>query len=343
MARPLKLYEQYSRLDARNIFDPAANYTKGAGLWGLQGIIPLSGRPGDFAFFVSFGRMQGDHTFDEGISTEGLLRWQSQPSQGFDHPQIKQFIAHDETKNSIYLFLRTRIRSDGEQLPYTYLGPIKYLGHDAERQHPVHFLWQLLEWPIPPAIRSEMQLQLMEPNQAQITGSPPSAKLMDQLIPEEAPQQKVATPKATVKFRATHRRYPSEAENKALGLLGEKLVLAHERTDLIAIGRSDLAELISHTAVEEGDGAGYDIRSYFPDGRIKYIEVKTTAGPRLSDFFVSANELAFSQTEAAQFELRRLYDYDKTSNSARYYTIKGDLSAAVELVPTQYRVTRLAD
>ena len=45
-----------------------------------------------------------------GISTEGVLRWQSQPRQRLDDPQVRQLISHDEDRNNIYLFLRTSAR-----------------------------------------------------------------------------------------------------------------------------------------------------------------------------------------------------------------------------------------
>jgi hypothetical protein len=344
MVRQLKLFEDYSRKDAHDVFDPEASFTKGAGLWGMQGIIPLPGRPNDFVLFVSYGRSQGEHEFDEGISADGLLRWQSQPGQALDNPQIKQFVAHDEAKNSIHLFLRTRIREGGEQLPYTYLGRLKYLGHDGERQQPVHFLWQLLDWPMPDDARARMRLNLdgTEPP----IPSPQAAPIIKPqglLLPEAAPKQREGNPEPTRKFRGVQRRYPSDAENKALGLLGEKLVVENERAALRKLGLEDLAELVKHTAIEEGDGAGYDIRSYFADGRIKYIEVKTTAGPKTADFFISPNEVAFSAAKADEYELRRLYDYDRASNSARYYSIFGDLESQLQLLPTQYRVARLSE
>jgi hypothetical protein len=62
------------------------------------------------------------------------------------------------------------------------------------------------------------------------------------------------------------------------------LVVEHEREQLKMLGRGDLAEKVKHVAIEEGDGAGYDVKSFFVDGRPKYIEVKTTAGPKTADF-----------------------------------------------------------
>ena len=55
-------------------------FTPQAGTWGLHGIVKIPDREGDFVFFVTFGQEQGDHAFDESITTEGEFSWQSQPS-----------------------------------------------------------------------------------------------------------------------------------------------------------------------------------------------------------------------------------------------------------------------
>lgn len=151
--KPLKLYEDYSRQQVQQTFAPEDSFTRGAGLWGISGIVPIPKRPGDFVFFVTFSQEWGGHTFDEGITEEGILTWQSQPSQSLDMPQIKQFINHDESKNSIYLFLRTK-RSGS----YTYLGRLKYISHDLERENPVYFQWQIIEGAVPPQIRERIGL-----------------------------------------------------------------------------------------------------------------------------------------------------------------------------------------
>ena len=52
----------------------------------MQGLIPLRDRPGDFVFLVSFGRSQSHHEFDESITDDGVLSWQSQPSQRLRDP-----------------------------------------------------------------------------------------------------------------------------------------------------------------------------------------------------------------------------------------------------------------
>ena len=50
---------------------------------------------------------------------------------------------------------------------------------------------------------------------------------------------------------------------------------------------------MSNHAQTKGDGLGYDILSFFMDGREKYIEVKSTTGPLKTSFYLSKNELGF--------------------------------------------------
>lgn len=71
--------------------------------------------------------------------------------------------------------------------------------------------------------------------------------------------------------------------------------MAREKQYLIEKGRRDLADKVLHNSVIEGDGAGFDIQSYFLDGKLKFIEVKTTTGNINTPFFITANELAFSE------------------------------------------------
>jgi hypothetical protein len=69
-----------------------------------------------------------------------------------------------------------------------------------------------------------------------------------------------------------------DERNRALGRAGEERILAHERAQLRSAGRTDLAEQIRWISDVDGDGAGYDIRSFDTDGHHRLIEVKTTKG-----------------------------------------------------------------
>jgi hypothetical protein len=119
-------------------------------------------------------------------------------------------------------------------------------------------------------------------------------------------------------------------------------VLAHERGRLVAAGREDLAERVVHTSIVEGDGAGYDIRSYEEDGQPRLIEVKTTAGEADTDFFISPNELSCSARNSDHYYLFRLYRYNEKDDAARSYVLRGDLNQQLSLVPTAFRAALTA-
>ena len=101
----LVLNNLYSRKDVHGIFSSETKFTPGAGYWGLQGIIKIPEKQGDFVFFVTYGQSWGGHKFNEGITSDGVLSWQSQPKQNFKSKVIQALINHDETVNNIYLFL----------------------------------------------------------------------------------------------------------------------------------------------------------------------------------------------------------------------------------------------
>jgi hypothetical protein len=63
--------------------------------------------------------------------------------------------------------------------------------------------------------------------------------------------------------------------NRRLGASGEKFVAELERCHLSAIGKTELADRVEIIAQTKGDGAGYDVHSFFEDGKDKFIEVKT--------------------------------------------------------------------
>src|SRR5438067_9308544 len=110
MPRELRLFEDFDRREVHDIFDPDSSFTPQSGCWGLWGILKIPEREQDYVFFVTFGQQQSGHVFQEGIDTNGILTWQSQPKQRLVDKKIQGFIAHDYLKNNIYLLLRTQDR-----------------------------------------------------------------------------------------------------------------------------------------------------------------------------------------------------------------------------------------
>jgi len=130
-----------------------------------------------------------------------------------------------------------------------------------------------------------------------------------------------------------------DAKNRQLGLAGEEAVLAFERNSLIAAGRQDLAERIVHTAKIEGDSAGYDIKSYTPEGEEKFIEVKTTRGDKCTAFYLSANEARFASEHAESFYLYRVCEFDPVRRSGTLFIHRGDIRESFDLLPVQFKVS----
>jgi hypothetical protein len=131
-----------------------------------------------------------------------------------------------------------------------------------------------------------------------------------------------------------------EKQNRLLGKAGEELVLEHERKSLRDIGRGDLANRIVHVSAIEGDGAGFDIHSFTPTGESKFIEVKTTAGPAETPFFMSSNEVAFASTKGVNFYLYRLYNYSRATGQSAFYVISGNPAESFQFTPVMFRVVR---
>jgi len=94
-----------------------------------------------------------------------------------------------------------------------------------------------------------------------------------------------------------------EAQSQQLGLAGELFVVNFEKAYLIYSERPYLAENIEHTSVMKGDGAGFDIHSYNPDGSDKFIEAKTTRFGQYTPFFATRNEVDFSASNQDNYWL----------------------------------------
>lgn len=127
-----------------------------------------------------------------------------------------------------------------------------------------------------------------------------------------------------------------ESQNRSLGLAGEEFALRFEQWRLSQLGSGQFAEQVVHVSKREGDGLGYDIRSFEPDGRERFIEVKTTGFGERTPFFVSSNELAFSKSNAERFHVYRVFDFRMTP---RLFQLHGAIDRHCQLDPTTFRAS----
>lgn len=126
-----------------------------------------------------------------------------------------------------------------------------------------------------------------------------------------------------------------EQANAALGLAGEEWVVAYERRRLADAGRADLAKEVRHVSVLDGDGAGFDVRSFDPRSeRERLIEVKTTRSGILTPFYLTRNEFEVSKARHDCFSLYRVHCFgDRT----RVYWLDGALDKTCDLAAMSFR------
>ena len=125
-----------------------------------------------------------------------------------------------------------------------------------------------------------------------------------------------------------------ESRNRSLGAAGEALVVEYERRRLHRAGKSALSERIDHVSVTRGDGVGYDVLSYELDGRERFIEVKTTAFDKHTPFYLSRNELSFSEEAGRQYRLYRLFEFRKQPHM---FELVGSVKSHCILDPVSYQ------
>ncbi len=83
-------------------------------------------------------------------------------------------------------------------------------------------------------------------------------------------------------------------------------------------------------AREIGDGLGYDVGSFFPDGRERFIEVKTTNYGVRTPFYITKGEVSFSERRADAFSLYRVHGF---ARDPRLYVLDGSVRERARLNP----------
>ncbi len=146
------------------------------------------------------------------------------------------------------------------------------------------------------------------------------------------PENLEATQSLARKFDVAAR----DERNQELGIQGERCVLCHEKTVLTEHGREDLARQVKWISQAEGDGAGYDIESFTPEGHQRLIEVKTTNGWEYTPFYISRNELEVADRNRNIWVLHRVWNFAKQPMA---FELQPPLDRHVELIAVSYRAS----
>jgi len=138
----------------------------------------------------------------------------------------------------------------------------------------------------------------------------------------------------TARVGRKHDYLAREARNQSLGKAGEELIVQFEQFRLSRLGHDRLAGKVEHVSKTQGDGLGFDILSFEPNGREHFVEVKTTAFAKETPFFASSAEVRFANKNAAQYSIYRLFEFKKRP---RFFVLAGSISENCKLDPVTYR------
>lgn len=199
--------------------------------------------------------------------------------------------------------------------------------------------------------RSNYQDDLLSVIEEQLTARPAMAELLRHQASEPAVVPSVEDLLARMEAPPTPKEAPSrrvteapsrrvkvnylalEASNASLGRAGEEFVVNYERARLIHEGKRKLADRVEHVSLTQGDGLGFDVRSFEANGGDRLIEVKTTTYGKYVPFFVTRNELQVSRDEADAYQLYRLFHFRR---DPRLFNLPGALDRSCDLDPAVY-------
>lgn len=122
--------------------------------------------------------------------------------------------------------------------------------------------------------------------------------------------------------------------NRSLGRAGEEFVIHIERRRLASAERPDLARRIRWVAVEDGDGAGYDVLSFNLRGAERLLEVKTTNGSARTPFFLTRTEREAAAERPGAWRIYRVHLF---ARNARIFTIAPPLESTLNLQAETWR------
>jgi hypothetical protein len=125
-----------------------------------------------------------------------------------------------------------------------------------------------------------------------------------------------------------------DARNRELGKAGERFVVAFERGRLRRAGREDLANEVRWVSDLDGDGFGYDVRSFEPDGEERLLEIKTTCGHERTAFWLTRREIDVAAEKSETYRIRRVFHF---RNRAQMFEIPPPLDGTLSILPAVFK------
>ena len=171
--------------------------------------------------------------------------------------------------------------------------------------------------------------------------------LLNKVIAQKASAPERKERKAKIKTdsnaRTHNRDFEKEAESSnKIGKLGEQLALAYERNRLKESGITDVEDKVFLTSDNPAYGNAYpcDLISVDNSGNTVYIEVKSTQGASTAPFFISKEELKFSEDHKDSYRLYRFYNVMKKATIPKFYETDGYVGDNFTLICDRYIAIR---
>lgn len=160
--------------------------------------------------------------------------------------------------------------------------------------------------------------------------------LMTVFVPKPSRSHREQVPRRLQRLVKKFDPVERDRRNRSLGKSGEEFVVGVERRRLTEADRPDLADQVRWVAVEEGDGAGYDVLSFRNTGEARLIEVKTTNGSARTPFFLTWNERSLASERPHEWRIYRVHLF---ATEPRIFKIAPPLEDALNLSPEVWRAS----
>lgn len=264
-----------------------------------------------------------------------MFQWESQKGNTEETPHIKKII----NGGPVVLFARVHKKIKSKSQPFIYVGQLQYVKHNhtVDRKNvPIEVIFDVLEYQSPASDKLVSLYEWVPGVTTEQEVIDISKIVLNKTNPPEASKKTNGRGKNNRKVKINWAE--RDEKNRNLGLIGEELVLQYEILKLTELGLTHLAKKVTHTA-KNSDADGYDILSFDEQGIKKYIEVKTTRQSKHSPFFISRNEVEFSNAQGLQYWIYRVYNFNAKKNEADFYTIQGSVKNHFDLIPESYQAT----
>ncbi|MDH2403260.1 DUF3883 domain-containing protein [Bradyrhizobium sp. SSUT18] len=128
-----------------------------------------------------------------------------------------------------------------------------------------------------------------------------------------------------------------DARNRDLGRAGEEFVVGFERRRLEMAGKATLAKDVRWVSDLDGDGYGYDVRSFDAESEEpRLLEIKTTCGNERTPFWMTRRECDVAAEQGGIYRVRRVFHF---RNQVKMFDIAPPLEAGLLLTPATFMAT----